>query len=274
MARGILVFTTLFLLVTGASALALEGESGFDPSVLRIAEDDYLGKEAADIRMQDQEGKSLRLSDLRGKPLVISLVYFVCPHTCKPLNEGLGEALARTGMEIGKDFRLLTLSFNGKETGDDARAFRADLKAKLHQPDALPAGFDNWIFATASEEDIKKLTGSVGYRFFYSREDRAYVHPNVSIFLSPDGRIMRYIFGIKPDAFDLKMAALEASKGKTGKLPLSSLVTLACYKYDPQTRGYIINLPAIFMSMGGFMACMTGLISIVVYRKKRLLQKK
>jgi protein SCO1/2 len=274
MGRGITAFVFLVILVTGlaaGTALALDGETSFDPSVLRIREDDFLGRRAADITVTDQDGKPLRISDLRGKPLIISLVYFVCPHTCRPLNEGLGESMGKIGMEVGKDFRVLTLSFNDREEAKDARVFRGNLRARLHQSEALPKGFDNWIFATASGDDIKALTGSLGYRFFYSKEDKAFVHPNVTIFLSPDGRIMRYIFGLKPDPFDVRMAILESSQGKTGKIPLSSLITLACYKYDAQTRGYVIDLPVIFGSMGGVMALMTGFISIVVYRKKKRL---
>ncbi len=247
-------------------------DSSFNPDVLKIKEDDYLGKGVPDIKMTDDSGRAVSLGSLMGKPLVISIIYYICPHTCKPLNEGLAEALKKVDLKIGDDFNVLTISFSDKESAEDARGFRENLRAKMHKDGKLPDNFEKWVFATASADQIKSLTDSVGYRFFYLAEEKAYVHPNVYIFLSPDGKVTRYIFGLYPSAADIRLAILESAKGKIGKSPLISSAVLACYRYDAARGGYTLNIPLIFAGVGLFLLVFT--LTIAVFYAKKIKKKR
>lgn len=246
-------------------------ESRFDPTVLKIDEEKFLGKTLPDITMTDWKGNSLTLAGLAGKPLILSIIYYRCVSTCPVLNEGLAEALGNTGLRLGEDYNVVTLSFKADESPLDAEKFRSKLAVKMKNK--LPDNFDKWIFAVAKEEDIRKLTGALGYKFFYSEQDKIYVHPNVYIFVSPREKITRYLFGLFPLAVDLKIALLEAADGKIGRSSMINVLTLACYHYDPSIGGYKLNLPFIFGMIGFALALFTALV-VVLFARKLKRQKK
>lgn len=243
-------------------------ESSFDPMSMKINEDNYLGKEVPDIKIIDENGKEVSLRELTQKPLILLLIYYGCPNICPLLGEGLASALNGIGeLKPGVDYNVLVLSFNKDDTSDDAYDYHSELKERTRYD-----GIARWVFATAGEENIRAITEAVGYRFF-KNEDNMFVHPTVYIFLSPEMKITRYIFGTMPDSFSVRLALLESIKGITGKVPFSSRITLACYKYDPKTRSYMLNLPFLFGSMGFLMALMTGMVSLIVYRKRKAMKE-
>ncbi|MBF0488447.1 MAG: SCO family protein, partial [Nitrospirae bacterium] len=88
----------------------------FDPSVLKIKEDDYLGKTAPNISMTDDKGNAVTLSKYAGKPFILSIIYYRCAQSCPVLNEGLAAALKDAKLRLGEDYNVITLSFDGRET--------------------------------------------------------------------------------------------------------------------------------------------------------------
>jgi protein SCO1/2 len=271
----VLIFLLFFALTLSSP---VEGKvptytkSDFDPSIMKIDEDEFLGRTVPDFEFVDQNGRRRRLTDLSGKPLIVSIIYYSCQHSCKPLNEGLAEALSRIPLKLGRDFNVLTLSFNKYDLPENARNFRENLRIKMSSENSLPEGFENWIFATAKWEEIKKFTDAVGYRFFYLKQDQLYVHPNVYIFLSPDRVITRYIHGLFPVESDIKLAVLEASEGKVGKFPILNAALLACYRYDSTEGRYRVDPTLIFGGAGIVMGVFT--VSIVVVYSRKVNRKK
>jgi protein SCO1/2 len=248
-----------------AAKIRFSDEDAFDPSVLRINEDAYLGKTVPDIAITDEEGRSRSLRDFADKPLILLLIYYDCPVMCSLLGEELAKGLGGVqDLTPEKDYGVLVLSFNEKDTAEGAKRFRRKLEAKHHK-------HLDWVFATARQEDISTLTTSVGYQY-YEGAGGLFTHPNVYIFLSPEQKIMRYLFGIKADPFSLRLAVLESGRGKTGKFKLSSFVTFACFRYDSESREYVLSLPVLFGSGGVVMVFMTGMLLVVVSRKKKSLQ--
>ncbi len=265
-------FLSLFftLLMEGEHALSKVrfGDSHFDPAVLKIKEEDYLGKVVPDIKVHTLDDRDVYLSSLGDKPLILLLIYYDCPNICPLLGDGLSSALQNIkDLETGRDYNVLVLSFNKDDTIKKASDFRERLRSRNG------SSIEGWTFAIASEESIKAITSSTGYRFF-TTEENMFVHPNVFVFLSPKRKITRYIFGTMPDPFNVRLAIMESLEEKVGKVPLTSLITLACYKYDSETRGYMLNIPFMFASVGLVMAVMTGLLIFVVYRKKRILRSR
>lgn len=250
---------------TADAKVRFSDEEAFDPGVFRIDEDAWLGKIAPDIMVTDEGGRARRLRDLADKPLILLLIYFDCPVMCPLLGEELAKGLTGVrDLAAEKDYRVLVLSFNKNDTAEHAKRFRGKLEAKHH-------GRLDWIFATAGEKDIQAFTASMGYRFFEG-SGGIFSHPNVYIFLSPERKITRYLFGVKVDPFSLRLAVLEAGRGQTGKFPISTLVTLACFRYDSASREYVLSLPVLFGSGGVVMAFMTGMLAVIVARKKKTLR--
>ncbi len=269
MIRFVAIGLFVVLVITAQIAEAIPfGGSDFNPSVMKINEDDYLGKTVPDIKMIDESDNRLSLSSFSKRPLILLLIYYDCPNICPLLAEDLASAINNIAdLKVGSDYNVLVLSFNKNDTPEKAREFHKRLQMSIKSPNVA-----KWIFATTNEEDIKSLTKAVGYRFFYSTEDRMFIHPVVYIFLSPEREITRYIFGLRPDPFSIRLAILESAKGRIGKVPIASWITLACYKYDSKSHGYILNLPFLFASVGVVMAVMIGILSCVVYRKKKSLK--
>ena len=230
--------------------------SAFDASIMRIEEEKYLGNKVADITFTAEDGKSYRLYELiKNRPTALILAYFTCDAACPLIVKSALEATK----SIKKDANLLVLSFDKEDTLQDIKRFKAQL------------GVDNprWIFGIASEDQIKKLTQSLGYRFFYSRQDRVFVHPNVVIFIAPDGRIVRYLYGISPRERDFRIALAEAETFRITRNTIVDVAYMVCYKYDPNTGKYGLN-PAIIFAIGGAsLAGLTLLQAIFIAKRKK-----
>ncbi len=267
----ILLVVVLMMAVEASAFQPPTTESTFDPSIMKINEDNFLGKTVPEISMVDSEGRALSMSGFLGKPLVISLIYYKCVASCPVLNEGLSEALSDINLRLAEDYNVLTLSFRESETVEDASQFKKKLQIKMK--DKIPANFDKWVFATSTKDDIKKFTDALGYRFFYSTQDSVYVHPNVYIFISPKGKITRYLFGLFPISDDIKIALIEAADGKIGKSDIINAFTLACFKYDAHLGGYKLNLPFIVGMISIAIAMVTAVI-VFLYALKLKKQKK
>ncbi|MBF0319761.1 MAG: SCO family protein [Nitrospirae bacterium] len=267
-----LLIMCLVLCLTGTQVWGFgptANSTQFDPSVLKIKEDDYLGKTVPDINMYDEKGNAITLSKYAGKPLILSIIYYKCGQTCPVLNEGLVTALKNAKLRLGEDYNVITLSFDGREKPADAQKFRKDLQIKMQS--GLPESFDKWIFATTTDAEAKRFTDALGYRYFYSQLDKLFVHPNVYIFLSPDGKVMRYLFGLYPLSMDVRLALIESADGKVGKFPIVGKIALACYSYDTKIGGYRINLIFI-LQLSGFMFAI--LTAVIVFLYARNLKKK
>lgn len=186
------------------------------------------------LTFRDENGELRRLSEFLDVPVVLSLVYYRCPGICSPLMSGIADVLAKTDLVPGKDLRVLTVSFDPRETPDLAR------DKKKNYLKALPAEFpeQEWRFLVADSAVISQLTDAVG--FVYKRQGNDFLHPASLIVVSPEGKIARYIYGISFLPFELKMAVLEASEGKVG--PTVSRILLFCYSYDPQGRRYVFDI--------------------------------
>jgi protein SCO1/2 len=262
---GLAMFAMLMLSVDCRADVPGAKSSGFDPAVFKVDEDKYLGKQAPDVRMTDENGKSFTLGDYAGKPVILSIIYYRCVTVCPVLNEGLADALRKIDMKLGEDYNVITVSFADEEKPEDAARFRKNLTIK--QKGELPESFPKWVFAVSSKEEIKKLTEAVGYKFFFSSEDKAFLHPNMYIFLSPDGKIMRYLYGLMPPAYDVRLAVIEAAGGRTGKTTIIRSAVLACYSYDPKIGGYRLNMNLVAGMIGLSMLIATLLAAALQLRR-------
>jgi protein SCO1/2 len=191
-----------------------------------------------DLVLRDEAGAPIRLGDVLDKPTILALVYFRCAGICSPLLNGLTQVVERTGLRPGRDFQILTVSFDDRDTPALAEAKKRNYLA------GLSSGFppDAWRFLTGDAASTRRLTDAVGFGF--RREGEDFIHPAVLTMLAPGGEITRYLYGISFLPFDVKMAAVEASQGRA--VPTSSRVLQLCYRYDSAGRRYELNVTRLF----------------------------
>jgi len=186
-----------------------------------------------DLTFAVENGQTVSLRQLIHRPTILALVYLHCPNVCSLLLQNLADALDRLPAEPGKEYTVLSISFDETEKPDLALQKKKTYLKMIQKP--FPE--DAWIFLTGDKENIRKLTDATGFHFKRVGED--FEHPVSLIILAPDGKITRYIDGTELLPFDLKMALLEASEGRVG--PTLSKVLRFCFSYDPKGRKYVFN---------------------------------
>jgi protein SCO1 len=197
-----------------------------------------IGRMAAlDVELFAEDGTRLILRDLVDKPTLIAPVYYSCPNECNVLLGTLSSVLPQVGLKPGVDYQVLAVSFDDRDTPPTATKrkgdfFNAGLSTGL-------AGFPPmaWSFLTGDEQNVRKLMDSLG--FGYQRTGDTFQHSIALIVLTPSGKISRYLYGIRPLAFDIALAATEAGAEKTG-LSVKRAISM-CYTYDPEGRRYVFD---------------------------------
>jgi protein SCO1/2 len=170
-----------------------------------------------------------------------------------------------------------------KEHGDLARAKK---KAYLDEY-GRPGAEAGWRFLTGSKENIAALLDSVGYRFEFDKMMKEYNHPSGLIILSPQGKVTRYIQGLRyrgdfkmnaPEVrgadgkytrptTTLRLSLIEAADGKGGSL--LDQITLFCYRYDRLHQGYSLNV-LWAVRIGGIITLTALVVGVAVaFRRER-----
>ena len=239
----------LFLPVTLANAHTDEMPGQNASASIGITE--RLGEKIPlDLMFRDETGKAVRLSDLITCPTIILPVYYSCTNVCNFLQQGLASALPDVKGTPGKDYRVLSISFDETETPALAAKYKRMYLTAMNRP--FPE--DGWRFLTGDLQDINRLTGAAGYRF--QRKGRDFIHPVASFVVAKDGTIVRYLYGTTFLPKDLSLAFLEARRGKVG----SAIRTVVgyCFSFDPAGKTYVFNLlrvsaTVVMLTAGGFL---------------------
>ncbi len=213
------------------TAVRAQGNSPGEPGV-----SEKLGSQAAlDAVLKDEDGKDITLGQLIDKPTILTMNYFTCTGICSPLLNGLADCMNQIGLEPGKDFQVITVSFDPSDTPEVAHQKRINYLRQMKRP--FPPGA--WRFLTGSAAETKAVTDSVGFNF-RKAESGGFVHPGVIVMLTPKGIVSRYMYGISFLPADVQMAVQEAAAGQVR--PTISRVLAFCYSYDPQSRSYVFSL--------------------------------
>ena len=208
--------------------------------------DEKLGQRAAiDLVFQDEEGKPVQLRNLIDKPTILTLNYFRCAGICTPQLNGVVEVLNRTQALPGKDFQVITVSFDPRDTPEMAAQKRINYLREMTRPFPPSA----WRFLTGDAATSKALADSVGFKFKKQGDD--FIHAGAIIFLSPKGEVTRYMYGVTFLPADLQLAAQEAARSEAR--PTINKWLKICFSYDPEGRKYVFSITrvsAIFV-LGG-----------------------
>jgi protein SCO1 len=252
------------LLALAPAGLAAQGlPADARPAVLRdVGYDQRLGEAVPlDVTLRDEDGRHVTLGQFFGKrPVVLTLVYYDCPMLCTLSLNALASALATLSFDVGREFEVVTVSFDPREGPDLARAKKASYLQRYKRKGA-DAG---WHFLTGDEASVRRLTAAVGFRYAWDERTKQFAHPAGLVVLTADGRISRYLYGVEYAPKDLKFAVMESGAGRIGSA--LDQVLLFCYRYDPQTGRY----GAVVMRVVRVLALLTlGGLGFLIYTLRR-----
>jgi len=199
-----------------------------------------------DYQFLNSRGDTVLLADYfnQGIPVILVLHYTSCPMLCSLVMDGLADGIEQLELTPGKDFQILSLSIDPREKVENAEAMKERYLGGLKNKSSN----DAWEFLISPDDNSRIIADALGFNYFYVEETGEYAHPAAAFILTEKGLISRYLYGIEFKEFDLRMALLEASKGKIGNTV--DKIVLYCYHYDPDAEGYVIFAGNI-MRIGG-----------------------
>jgi protein SCO1/2 len=222
-----------------------------------------------ELSFRDETGQTVRLGDYFGKrPVFISLVYYNCPKLCNLVLNGLVGGLRTLPYTVGKEFDVVTVSFDPREGAQDA-AKKKEVVLHDYGRKGDAASFNaGWHFLTGDKASIDALAQSVGFKYTFDTATNQYAHASGVMLATPEGKLSHYFYGIEYAPRDLKFGLVEASAGKIGSAV--DKLTLYCFHYDPTSGTYgpaimnIMRLTGVLTVLG-----LVALISILHRRRRR-----
>lgn len=187
-----------------------------------------------DLEFRTSDGKTRTLASLfeSGKPALLSLNYSDCPMLCRLQLNGLVDGLRDMKLEPGKDFHIISVSIDPSETPQRSR----QTKQNYLKSYGRPGTGDGWHFLSGDKQSIDRLADTVGFQYKYVPERKEYAHAAVTIAVTPEGVVSRYLYGVLYPAQTLRLALVEAGEGKIGTT--LDRVLLFCFHYDATSGRY------------------------------------
>jgi protein SCO1/2 len=217
-----------------------------------------------DLRFTDEAGRAVMLHEFfDDKPVILVLAYFRCPMLCDRVLNGLTRAMLDMPFTVGKEFRVLTVSFDPSETAEMARVKKQTYLDRYGRPGAS----DGWRFLTGEADAIERLTDAVGFRFRYDEKHQQFSHAAGIVLLTPHGKVSRYFFDVRYSPSDLRLGLVEASENRVGSA--ADRVLLFCFHYDPETGRYGPAVMNIVRAGGALTIVSVGLFAAALWRRER-----
>jgi protein SCO1 len=276
--RTLAIAVATFTMLAAAAPLRAQGlapDDAGDPSqakpglLSKVGIDQHLNQQIPlDLPFTDETGREVRLGEFFGKrPVVLALVYYECPMLCTQVLNGMVSALGVLNFDVGREFDVIAVSINPKETPGLAAQKKQAYLERYQRPQTA-AG---WHFLTGKEENIRRLAAAVGFRYAFDERIQQYAHGAGIEVLTPRGVLSKYFYGIEFSPRDLKFGVMEASEERIGTAIDNAL--LLCYHYDPATGTY--GAAAIeAVRIGGVATLLAiGSFLFVSLRKERMAHK-
>lgn len=255
------------LLLVGSTALAhvegaqpLRSFSSAGAKTQPVGLNERLGARIPlDLTFRDETGRKRRLSELVTGPTIVLPVYYSCTNVCNYMQEGLARVLPEINLVPGKEYRVLSVSFDERETPERAARSKRMYQAVLREK--FPEG--NWTFLTGDAASIRRLTDAAGFQF--QRQGTDFVHPVASFVVAGDGMIVRYLYGTRFLAKDVTLALMEARQGRVGAT-ISKMVSY-CFSFDPKSKSYEFNLLRVSATV--IIICVLAFAAFLVFGGKK-----
>jgi protein SCO1 len=215
-----------------------------------------------ELAFTDDLGRPVHLGDYFGKkPLILNLVYYSCPMLCGEVLSGLEHSLRMMKFDVGKEFDVITVSFDPSETPEMAAAKKAEFLRRYKRAGAE----QGWHFLVGTQDAIDALTQAAGFQYQYNEKTRQFAHATAILVLTPEGKIAQYYYGVEYPPKDLRLGLVEAGHGKIGNLVDAML--LYCYHYDPEQGKYSATILRVMRLLA--VATMLGLGTLIFVMIRR-----
>ena len=256
-----------WVLITLLALTALPSTSAAEDLPPELQDVDVVERLGASVPMDltfvDATGATVRLGDYFSDdvPVLLTLNYYECPMLCGLQLNALVDSLREIDWTPGQEFRIVTISIDPEEGPALAAQKEQAYLAELYREGA------SWTFLTGDEASIVAIAQAVGFGYNYVPDQDEYAHPASLTFVSPNGLISRYLFGLMYEPRDLRFALLEAADGKVGS-PVEHFI-LSCFVYDPETGGYVQNAMFIMRAGCALTLLILSTVLLVLWRRER-----
>jgi protein SCO1/2 len=232
------------------------------PGLAHVAIEQHLNDQIpADLEFRDETGRTVRLGDYFGKrPLIMSLVYYTCPMLCGEVLQGMNGTMKAMSLDAGKDYDVLTVSFDPHDTPADATKKKADFVHRYGRPGAE----EGWHFLTGSQSSIDELTKVAGFGYQWDPQTNQYAHGTAIMILTPQGKISQYYYGVEYPPKDVRLGLIQASDNKIGNVV--DQVMLYCFHYDPSRGKYGAIISRVLRIAGAATVLIIGTFMFVMFR--------
>ncbi len=228
------------------SVLAFSQQGGFDRKEALSISQAVVGHEIRNFQFTDTHGKVVKLHDLLGKPLIISLIYTSCYHICPMTTRYLRDVVDKARDTFGDDFNVATIGF---DTLRDTPPMMANFAKKQQVDDP------DWWFLSTDAATIDALGKDVGFQFFSA--PHGFDHLIQATLVKPDGEIYRQVYGTKfsiPLLYDpLKELVLGESADVSLLQNVTNKVRLFCTVYDAKNERYYVDYSIFIGTFIGIM---------------------
>jgi protein SCO1/2 len=229
----------------------------------KVGIDQRLGEQIPlGLRFRDESGREVALAEYfaKGRPVVLTLVYYECPMLCNQvLNGAVGSFQALT-FTAGKEYEVVTVSFDERE-GPELAARKKETYLRRYKREGAEAG---WHFLTGDKASVEALARAVGFRYVWDEESKQFAHASALMVATPGGKLSHYLYGIDYAPTDLRLALVEASEGKIGS-PVDALL-LYCYHYDP-AAGRFAPVMGVLRAAG--VLTVFGVVGLLLYLRRK-----
>jgi protein SCO1 len=251
--RGELISALGFLLMLQAAPVSA---AAFDPQEAMRLSQGVIGRPVADVEFATTRGERLRLSELAGRPVIVSMIYTSCLHVCAPTTAELRRAVREARATLGPNsFAMLSIGFDARnDTPERMASFARELK--IDDP--------GWYFASASAADIARLSKGLG--FMYAPAAGGFDHLVQTTILDERGRVYRQIYGqsfrgatlIDP----LRRIRIGSSPAIEGAPSMLERVRLLCTVFDPKSGRYRFDYSLALAGVLGVLFVLTAALFI------------
>jgi protein SCO1/2 len=224
---------------------------------------EHLGsKLPLDLTFTDDHGQTVTLGKYFSgkKPVILQLGYLGCPMLCSLVSQGTVDSLRKLSLTAGKDYEIVFVSIDPKE----GYKLAADKKETYVQDYHRDGSRDGFHFLVGKQPEITKLAEAVGFKYKWVEDVQQYSHPAVVMVASPEGKLTRYLYGVKFDDQTMRLSLVEASDGKVGNT--IDQIILTCFHYDGKQGKYAMVAVNMMRAGGALTVLVLGTVLVLAFR--------
>ena len=263
-ASGLLQLTAAFLVCAVASA---QPAAPTFFSKIRI-EQKLNSQVPLGLTFENEYAQGVTLGQLiNDKPVILSLVYYQCPMLCNQTLNGIAYVVEKMPLKLGRDYRVVTISFDQRETYSMAAAKKKNYVGRIYNDThgAVDNAAESWHFLTGNAVSVRKVAEAVGFNYQWDSMTNQFAHASGIMVLTPEGKVSKYFYGVNYNPRDVRFGLEEASANKIGS-PVDQILLL-CYHYDPATGKYGVVVMRVLRIFGA--ATVFGICGMILFLRRR-----